>query len=100
MSSKKIQPPFLKIGDEVAIISPSFAIEESKINAAVSFLEKWGLKVRIGKNALKKCGQFAGNDNERLEDLQEMTDNKDIKAIFCARGGYGVSRIISKVDFS
>jgi muramoyltetrapeptide carboxypeptidase len=100
MSSKKIQPPFLKIGDEVAIISPSFAIEESKINAAVSFLEKWGLKVRIGKNALKKCGQFAGNDNERLADLQEMTDNKDIKAVFCARGGYGVSRIIDKVNFS
>jgi muramoyltetrapeptide carboxypeptidase len=100
MSSKKIQPLFLKIGDEVAIISPSFAIDESKISEAVGLLEKWGLKVRIGKNAFKKDGQFAGSDNERLADLQEMTDDNNIKAVFCARGGYGVSRIINKIDFS
>jgi muramoyltetrapeptide carboxypeptidase len=100
MSSKKIQPPFLKIGDQVAIISPSFAIDESKISEAVVLLEKWGLKVRIGKNAFKKDGQFAGSDNERLADLQEMTDDNNIKAVFCARGGYGVSRIINKIDFS
>jgi muramoyltetrapeptide carboxypeptidase len=100
MSSKKIQPLFLKIGDEVAIISPSFAIDESKISEAVVLLEKWGLKVRIGKNAFKKDGQFAGSDNERLADLQEMTDDNNIKAVFCARGGYGVSRIINKIDFS
>ena len=100
MSAKKIQPPFLKSGDEVAIISPSFAIEESKVIEAVVFLEKWGLKVRVGKNVLKKWGQFAGNDDERLADLQEMTNDKNIKAIFCSRGGYGVSRIINKVDFS
>jgi muramoyltetrapeptide carboxypeptidase len=90
----------LKIGDEVAIISPSFAIDESKISEAVVLLEKWGLKVRIGKNAFKKDGQFAGSDNERLADLQEMTDDNNIKAVFCARGGYGVSRIINKIDFS
>jgi muramoyltetrapeptide carboxypeptidase len=100
MSSKKIQPPSLKIGDEVAIISPSFAIEKSKISDAVVFLEKWGLKVRVGKNAFNKNGQFAGSDNERLADLQEMTDDNKIRAVFCARGGYGVSRIINKIDFS
>ena len=100
MSAKKIQPPFLKNSDEVAIISPSFAIEERKIIEAVAFLEKWGLKVRVGKNALKKSGQFAGTDDERLVDLQEMTNDNNIKAIFCSRGGYGVSRIINKVNFS
>jgi muramoyltetrapeptide carboxypeptidase len=100
MPAKKIQPPFLKTGDEVAIISPSFSIDENKIISAVTFLEVWGLKVRVGKNALNKSGQFAGNDDERLSDLQEMTDDKKIKAIFCARGGYGVSRIINRVDFS
>jgi muramoyltetrapeptide carboxypeptidase len=100
MPVTKIQPPFLKNGDEVAIISPSFSIDESKILEAVPLLEKWGLKVRVGKNAFKKNGQFAGSDNERLSDLQEMTNDKKIKAIFCARGGYGVSRIINKADFS
>jgi muramoyltetrapeptide carboxypeptidase len=100
MSAINILPPLLKSGDEVAIISPSFSIEESKVKEAVIFLEKWGLKTRIGKNALKMNGQFAGSDDERLSDLQEMTNDKNIKAIFCSRGGYGVSRIINKVDFS
>lgn len=100
MSEKKIQPPFLERGDEIAIISPSFVIEEEKVSSAVSFLEGWGLKVRLGSNALKKNGTFAGTDEERLADLQEMTDDKKIKAVFCSRGGYGVSRIISRIDFS
>jgi muramoyltetrapeptide carboxypeptidase len=100
MSSKKIRPPFLKPGDEVAIVSPSFAVEESKVIEAVAFLENWGLKVRVGKNSFKKCGQFAGTDQERLTDIQEMTYDENIKAIFCSRGGYGMSRIIDKIDFS
>jgi muramoyltetrapeptide carboxypeptidase len=100
MPINKIQPPFLKNGDEVAIVSPAFAVDEDKILSAASFLENWGLKVRIGENAFKKSGQFAGSDEERLSDFQRMTDAKNIKAIFCSRGGYGVSRIIDKVDFS
>lgn len=100
MSSKKIQPQFLKKGDEVAIISPAFVIDEEKVTGAAAFLEGWGLRVRIGKNALKRNGPFAGSDSERLADLQEMTDNKNIKAVFCSRGGYGFSRIVSRADFS
>lgn len=100
MTAKKIQPPYLKAGDEVAIISPSFYIDENLLAEAVTFLEKWELKVRIGKNASKREGPFAGSDYDRLSDLQEMTDNRDIKAVFCSRGGYGLSKIIDKVDFS
>jgi muramoyltetrapeptide carboxypeptidase len=100
MSAKKIQPPFLRSGDEVAIISPSFAVDEDKVLNAVIFLESWGLKVRIGKNAFKRSGQFAGTDDERLADFQQVTNDNNIKAIFCARGGYGVSRIINKIDFT
>jgi muramoyltetrapeptide carboxypeptidase len=100
MSVNKIQPDFLKPGDEVAIISPSFYIDENKIFDAVSYLEKWGLKVRVGKNALNQSGPFAGSDEERLSDLQEMTNDAAIKAVICSRGGYGVSKIISKTDFS
>jgi muramoyltetrapeptide carboxypeptidase len=96
----KIQPPFLKAGDHVAIISPSFSADKQKILAGAALLEKWGLKVRIGRNAFKIMGQFAGSDSDRLDDLQKMTDNKDIKAIFCSRGGYGISKIIDKADFS
>jgi muramoyltetrapeptide carboxypeptidase len=99
MSHTKIQPPFLKKGDEVAIVSPSFAVDEEKINSAVLFLEEWGLKVRIGRHVLKKSGPFAGTDDERLSDLQRMTDDPDIKAVFCSRGGYGVLKIIGGIKF-
>ena len=100
MSIKKIQPPFLKPGDEVALISPAFSIEEAKVKNAAVFLEKWGLKVHIGKNALKQEGPFAGSDSQRLQDFQAMTGNKRIKAVFCTRGGYGMLKIIDRIDFS
>jgi muramoyltetrapeptide carboxypeptidase len=100
MPVKKIQPPFLKPGDEVAIISPSFAIEADKLNSAVKFLENRGLLVRVGENALMKEGPYAGTDALRLHDLQQMTSDKNVKAVFCSRGGYGMLRIIDKVDFS
>ncbi len=100
MPDVKIRPEYLKAGDEVAIVSPSFWTEEQKIIDAVSLLEQWGLRVRVGRNALKSHGPFAGSDIERLADFQEMTDNPSVKAVFCARGGYGFSRIINNVDFS
>jgi muramoyltetrapeptide carboxypeptidase len=100
MPVRKIVPPHLKEGDEVGIISPSWAIDEDKINASVIFLESWGLKVRLGKNILKRSGPFAGTDKERLYDLQKMTDDHNVKAVFCSRGGYGLLKIISMADFS
>jgi len=99
MTPKIIQPPFLRKGDAVGIISPAFAIDEDKITSAAALLESWGYNVYVGRNVLKRNGPFAGSDRERLADLQEMTDNRSIKAVFCSRGGYGVSRIIEKADF-
>ncbi|HUX96875.1 MAG TPA: LD-carboxypeptidase [Bacteroidales bacterium] len=100
MSVLKIQPPFLEPGDTVGIVSPSWFIDPEKLTDAVSYLEKWGLKVRIGRNAANQSGPFAGSDNERLSDLQEMTDDTNVKAVICSRGGYGLLRIIDKIDFS
>jgi muramoyltetrapeptide carboxypeptidase len=100
MPVRKTVPEYLKPGDEVAIISPSWAIEEDKIHQAISLLKDWGLKVRIGENALKCSGPFAGTDEERLSDLQAMTEDPEIKAVICSRGGYGLLRIINDVDFS
>lgn len=100
MSINRIQPLFLKPGNEVAIISPSYFIDESKLDEAVTYLGKWGLRVRVGKNAAKKSGPFAGSDSERLSDLQEMTNDPEIKAVICSRGGYGLLRIIDRLDFS
>jgi len=95
---KKI-PALLKPGDEVMIISPSYSIDLEKIEYAVKFIEGWGLRVRVGKNALKRYGPFAGTDEERLSDLQTSIDDRKIKAVFCSRGGYGLLRIIDGADF-
>lgn len=100
MSRKKIIPPPLRPGDEVMLVSPSFAIDAGKIDNAVKFLTGWGLNVRVGRNVLKQNGPFAGTDEERLADLQEAIDDKNIKAVFCSRGGYGILRIIDRIGFS
>jgi len=84
----------------VGIISPSFAIDREKLESAAALLEQWGYRVRMGKNVLSRNGPFAGSDDERLADLQEMTGNSKIRAVFCSRGGYGVSRIIERADFT
>jgi len=100
MKKKRVIPPYLRKGDEVALVSPSWWIGEDKITLAAGMIEKWGLKVRIGGNALKQNGPFAGSDRERMKDLQEMTDDPAIKAVICSRGGYGMLRIINSINFS
>jgi muramoyltetrapeptide carboxypeptidase len=100
MHKYKIQPEFLRPGDEVAIISPSYFIEKQDVIDAAGILGQWGLKVRIGKNTYNRDGCFAGSDAERIADLQEMTDDPSVKAVLSSRGGYGISRIIDRVDFS
>lgn len=100
MPVSKVRPDYLKHGDEVMIVSPAFCIDGDKLEAAVEYLGKWGLRARVGKNAAKSYGPFAGTDRERLDDLQEAVDDPSVKAVICSRGGYGVSRIIDKADFT
>jgi muramoyltetrapeptide carboxypeptidase len=100
MKEKITQPPYLEPGDQVAIISPSGVIVEEKVIEAISIIEKWNLKVVPGNNVYKSDGPYAGCDRERLSDLQWAIDNPGIKAVFCSRGGYGISRIIDRVNFA
>ncbi|MEI9934032.1 MAG: LD-carboxypeptidase [Ferruginibacter sp.] len=59
-----------------------------------------GFDVKIGSTIGKKDFTFGGTDQERLNDFQQMLDDKNIKAIMCARGGYGSIRIIDKINFT
>ena len=76
-------------------------LEKSKeeLKFAKNTLEYWGLESRFGNNLFQEYNQFAGSDLQRSSDLQQMIDNPDIKAIICARGGYGTVRILDLVDF-
>ncbi|WP_394353370.1 S66 peptidase family protein [Mucilaginibacter mali] len=69
------------------------------VQSAVQKMESWGFKVEIGKSVGKKDFTYGGTDEERLSDLQYMLDNPNIAAIMCARGGYGLVRIIDQVNF-
>lgn len=95
-----IKPPYLRENDTVAIIAPAGAVEYEEIVRAQVYLEKHGLKVRLGKNLFKTCRYLAGNDEERVEDLHEAFTDPEIKAIICARGGYGTIRLIKLIDFN
>lgn len=94
-----ITPPWLKEGDRIAIVSPSGVVDRDVIEKAANILRSTGFDVVLGENVYKSNGCFAGSDRERLEDLQKATDDPDVKAVFCSRGGYGMSRIIDRVDF-
>ena len=95
-----ITPRFLKPNDKVVILSPSGKIEVQWVEGLKEVLESYGLIVIVGEHALCGKGRFAGTDEERIKDLQEAIDDQDVRAIFCSRGGYGLARIIDKIDFS
>ena len=95
-----IYPDFLKQSDKVVILSPSGSIEAKWVEGLTNVLTSYGLDVGVAHHALCKKGRFAGTDKERITDLQEAINNEDVKAIFCSRGGYGLARIIDKIDFS
>lgn len=93
-------PPFLKTGDTIGIVCPAAYMSKDKIAACVSTLKKWGYKVKVGKTVGgKSANYFSGTDEERLNDLQSMLDDKNIKAIIFGRGGYGTSRILDQINF-
>jgi muramoyltetrapeptide carboxypeptidase len=92
-------PPYLKQGDTIGILCPSGYMPYEKATAAIETLTGWGFNVVPGKTLGTQFNYFSGSDRERLNDLQQMMDDDKIKAIFCARGGYGVGRIIEKLSF-
>ena len=95
-----IYPSFLKANDKVVILSPSGKIEAQWVEGLKAVLESYGLVVSVAQHTLCAKGRFAGADNERIQDLQEAINDAQVKAIFCSRGGYGLARIIDKIDFS
>ena len=92
--------PPLQPGDTVAIVAPARKIMPDEIAAAVQVLQQWGLQVVVGESVGAAHHQFAGNDTLRLRDLQVRLDDPGIKAILCARGGHGTTRLLDQLDFT
>jgi muramoyltetrapeptide carboxypeptidase len=95
-----IMPKYLKEGDTIGITSPAGYITPDEIRPAITVLEQRGYKTLIGDTIGKKDFTFGGTDEERAKDFQQMLDNPGLKAILCARGGYGAVRIIDRLDWT
>jgi muramoyltetrapeptide carboxypeptidase len=93
-------PPYLQKGDTIGIVCPSGYMAADKVQTCINALQEWGFKVRIGKTVGGDSQTyFSGTDEERLADLQAMIDDDEVKAVLFGRGGYGMGRIIDKVNF-
>lgn len=95
-----VHPPYLKKGDTIGITCPAGFMEARKVEECVRVLTQlWGFNVKMGRTVGNRYHYFSGTDQERLEDFQEMLEDRSVKAILCGRGGYGVGRIIDALDF-
>jgi muramoyltetrapeptide carboxypeptidase len=93
-------PPYLQKGDTIGIVCPAGYMAAEKIQTCINTLQEWGYLVKVGKTVGGDSQTyFSGTDEERLTDFQEMLDDDGVKAILCARGGYGTGRIIEQINF-
>src|SRR5258706_11507557 len=93
-------PSYLQPGDLIGIVCPSGAMPVEKTSECIRVLnEEWGFRTKVGKTVGSQFNYFSGTDEERLNDLQQMLDDDEVKAVLCARGGYGMTRIIDRLNF-
>jgi muramoyltetrapeptide carboxypeptidase len=93
-------PPYLNKGDTICITSAAGFITLTDCNDAINMIQSWGFNIKIGNTIGKKSFTFGGTDEERMADLQQMLNDESLKAIMIARGGYGLVRIIDKLNFT
>ncbi len=101
-TAKLTTPPYLKKGDTIVMLAPAGFLKDKsgRLDNAKKLIESWGLHITYGKHLFSESGHFAGTDEERAEDFQKALDNPNIKAVFCARGGYGSVRVLDKLDYT
>jgi muramoyltetrapeptide carboxypeptidase len=92
-------PSYLQKGDTIGLVCPAGFMTLDKVQTCINTLQDWGYQVKLGKTiGGDSQTYFSGTDEERLSDLQQMLDDDEVKAVLCARGGYGMGRIIESLD--
>ncbi|MGP0565859.1 S66 peptidase family protein [Nitrospina sp. 32_T5] len=92
--SRLTRPKKLKQGDAVGIVAPAGPVDPEQLEKGLRVIRGMGFQPVLGENIAARNGFLAGNDADRAQDLMAMFENPEIKGIFCARGGYGVNRIL------
>lgn len=96
-----LRPSSLEPGDWIGIVAPGRKVSYPHIEAALNTFASWGLEVELAPNLVSNDHSYlASTDANRAGDFQRMLDDERIKAIVCARGGYGTTRILDQLDFS
>lgn len=93
-----LKPPPLRRGDTIGIVSPASNIQSEALQAGVTHLQQLGYKVVLGESVLRQDLYFAGSHEERARDLMRMFEAPDVRAILCARGGYGANYLLPLID--
>lgn len=96
---RMIKPKALKQGDQVAVIAPASGVAPESFDRALANLEALGFKPKAGEHARGRKGFLSGTDAERLSDLHAAFADKDVKAVWCVRGGGGCPRLLPELDF-
>lgn len=98
MNLTYVAPPNLQKGDKIIITAPAGRIAPEKVLKAAEYLQNEGFGVEIMPHVKGNFLMFSGTDEERLADLQQAMDDPQCRAILIARGGYGLVRILDKLD--
>lgn len=96
----RIKPPRLKRGDTIGLVTPGSYLDDDGLEKAVKNIESLGLKVALGKNIRAYRGYLAGTDEERLRDLHAAFADRRLAGVWCARGGYGATRLLPSLDYN
>src|SRR5699024_12440603 len=94
----KIRPNRLQKGDTIGIVSPSSPPGRGELEKSLQFLKELGLNWKFAKHAKHINGYLAGTDEERLEDIEAMVQESEVKGIIGSSGGYGAGRIVDQID--
>ena len=97
------KPAQLRPGDTIGVVSPAGPLNDERLErlqSAIRYLENKGYNVVLGRYLRERHGYLAGSDDMRADDVNDMLRRDDVQAIFCTRGGYGLTRILEKIDYS
>ncbi len=95
-----LRPPRLKAGDVVGVVAPASPFDRGAFEKGLAVLAGMGLEVRLAEGLFARRGFLAGDDAQRARQVNDFIHDPDVRAIVCARGGYGSMRILARLDYA
>jgi muramoyltetrapeptide carboxypeptidase len=94
-----IKPKELRRGDAIGVVAPAGPVNRERIDRAIARLQGRGFRTKTYGDIYRSRGYLAGDDATRAKELMEAFADTETAAVWCARGGYGVVRLLEQIDF-